>query len=184
MAALNQGRSRLGPYREQRATRGERRGSRESEQSLSSRDRFIGQRVVLLALPRRQRRVAKNRCAPERVSPESRAGEPHAGPRREARHGVAQRRTSDWNYATTFKIGSTGNSGNAGFILQRSFGTFRMPRLFHEPLALAFLRRSSRAARYSWVAVWMLAPTGCGQRGRENQRAIPRLRSAVGYMPC
>ena len=85
--ALNQGRSRLGPYREQRATRGERRGSRESEQSLSSRDRFTGQRVVLLALPRRQRRVAKNRCAPERVSPESRAGEPHAGPRREARHG-------------------------------------------------------------------------------------------------
>ena len=95
VAALNQGRSRLGPYREQRATRGERRGSRESEQSLSSRDRFTGQRVVLLALPRRQRRVAKNRCAPERVSPESRAGEPHAGPRREARHGVAQRRTSD-----------------------------------------------------------------------------------------
>ena len=101
MTALNQGRSRLGPYREQRATRGERRGSRESEQSLSSRDRFTGQRVVLLALPRRQRRVAKNRCAPERVSPESRAGEPHAGPRREARHGVAQRRTSDFRVHET-----------------------------------------------------------------------------------
>ena len=42
MAALNQGRSRLGPYREQRATRGERRGSRESEQSLSSRTGLPG----------------------------------------------------------------------------------------------------------------------------------------------
>ena len=35
--------------------RGERRGSREPEQGLPRRDRLAWQRVVLLALPRRQR---------------------------------------------------------------------------------------------------------------------------------